>query len=44
VYGKVRYMNANGLRRKADPDAYVAKVEALEQEEAEADRDRFGAT
>jgi deoxyribodipyrimidine photo-lyase len=29
VFGKVRYMNANGLARKADPDAYVAKVEDL---------------
>jgi deoxyribodipyrimidine photo-lyase len=44
VYGKVRYMNANGLRRKADPDAYVAKVERREREEAQADRRRFGAT
>jgi deoxyribodipyrimidine photo-lyase len=44
VYGKVRYMNANGLRRKADPDAYVAKVERLERSEAEADRGWFAAT
>ena len=44
VYGKVRYMNANGLRRKADPDAYVAKVEELETDEEEADRGRFGTT
>ncbi len=44
VYGKVRYMNANGLRRKADPDAYVGKVARLEDDEAEADRSRFGAT
>ena len=29
IFGKVRYMNANGLKRKAKPDAYVAKVEAL---------------
>jgi deoxyribodipyrimidine photo-lyase len=29
VYGKIRYMNANGLRRKADPDAYVEKVDRL---------------
>jgi deoxyribodipyrimidine photo-lyase len=29
VFGKVRYMNANGLRRKFDADAYVRKVEAL---------------
>ncbi|CAN5754323.1 deoxyribodipyrimidine photo-lyase [soil metagenome] len=26
VVGKVRYMNAAGLKRKADPDAYVEKV------------------
>jgi deoxyribodipyrimidine photo-lyase len=29
VFGKVRYMNANGLRRKADPDAYVEKVDRI---------------
>lgn len=29
VFGKIRYMNANGLRRKFDADAYVRKVEAL---------------
>jgi deoxyribodipyrimidine photo-lyase len=28
VFGTVRYMNAAGLRRKADPAAYVRKVEA----------------
>ena len=28
VFGTVRYMNAAGLRRKADPEAYVRKVEA----------------
>jgi deoxyribodipyrimidine photo-lyase len=28
IFGTVRYMNAAGLRRKADPDAYVRKVEA----------------
>jgi len=28
VFGTVRYMNAAGLRRKADPDSYVRKVEA----------------
>jgi deoxyribodipyrimidine photo-lyase len=27
VYGKVRYMSASGLRRKARPDLYVEKVE-----------------
>ena len=32
IFGKVRYMNANGLKRKADPDAYVEKVDALVQE------------
>ena len=29
VYGKVRYMSKSGLERKADPDAYVEKVERL---------------
>ncbi|MEM8781988.1 MAG: deoxyribodipyrimidine photo-lyase [Planctomycetota bacterium] len=29
IFGKVRYMNANGLKRKCDPEAYVAKVDAL---------------
>jgi deoxyribodipyrimidine photo-lyase len=29
VFGMVRYMNANGLRRKFDADAYVERVERL---------------
>jgi len=29
VFGKVRYMNANGLRRKFDADGYVKKIAAL---------------
>ncbi len=29
VFGKVRYMSAGGLERKADPAAYVAKVDRL---------------
>jgi deoxyribodipyrimidine photo-lyase len=29
VFGMVRYMNANGLRRKFDADAYVASIERL---------------
>lgn len=29
VFGKVRYMNANGLRRKFDADAYVENVKRL---------------
>jgi deoxyribodipyrimidine photo-lyase len=29
ILGKLRYMNANGLKRKADPDAYVEKVNEL---------------
>jgi len=29
VYGKVRYMNANGLKRKFDADGYVEKVADL---------------
>ena len=31
VYGKTRYMSQNGLKRKADPDAYVDKVNRLAQ-------------
>ena len=30
VFGKVRYMNAAGLKRKFDIDAYVKKIQALE--------------
>lgn len=29
IFGKVRYMNAAGLKRKFDMDAYVKKVERL---------------
>lgn len=29
VFGKVRYMSAGGLERKADPKAYIEKVDAL---------------
>lgn len=29
IFGTVRYMSAEGLQRKTDPDAYVAKVQAL---------------
>jgi len=29
VYGKVRYMSQGGLERKADPDAYIEKVDRL---------------
>lgn len=32
MFGKTRYMNAAGLERKADPRAYVAKVEREVQE------------
>ncbi len=32
IFGKTRYMNANGLRRKADPEAYVAKVDRVVEE------------
>ena len=31
VFGKVRYMNAAGLRRKFDPDQYVTKIDRLEK-------------
>lgn len=27
IFGSVRYMNARGLERKADPEAYVEKIE-----------------
>ena len=36
IYGKVRYMNAKGLERKFDMDAYVERIEALEREATEA--------
>jgi deoxyribodipyrimidine photo-lyase len=29
IFGKIRYMNAAGLKRKFDMDAYIKKVEAL---------------
>ena len=32
VFGKVRYMSAGGLERKADPEAYVEKVAELSEE------------
>ncbi len=32
VFGKVRYMSAGGLKRKADPDAYVEKVAGFIEE------------
>jgi len=38
VFGKVRYMNANGLERKCDPKAYVEKVDRY-VEEVKAARD-----
>jgi deoxyribodipyrimidine photo-lyase len=31
VLGKIRYMNAAGLKRKFDADAYVKKIEALKK-------------
>jgi len=31
VFGKIRYMNAAGLKRKFDADAYVRKIKALEK-------------
>jgi len=34
ILGKVRYMSANGLKRKADMDGYIAKVQALAEEAA----------
>jgi deoxyribodipyrimidine photo-lyase len=32
VFGKVRYMSAGGLERKASPKEYVQKVERLSEE------------
>jgi deoxyribodipyrimidine photo-lyase len=32
VFGKIRYMNDAGLKRKFDMDAYLGKVEALERQ------------
>ncbi|BAM02604.1 deoxyribodipyrimidine photo-lyase [Phycisphaera mikurensis] len=32
IFGKVRYMNRNGLERKAKPKAYVEKVDRLVEE------------
>ena len=29
MFGKVRYMNANGLKRKFDVPGYLERVEAL---------------
>jgi deoxyribodipyrimidine photo-lyase len=37
VFGKIRYMNAVGLKRKFDPDAYIKKVERLEKTLKKAD-------
>jgi deoxyribodipyrimidine photo-lyase len=34
VFGKIRYMNAAGLKRKFDPDAYVEKIERLRKDYA----------
>jgi deoxyribodipyrimidine photo-lyase len=31
IFGKIRYMNASGLRRKFDADLYVQKVERLKK-------------
>ena len=32
IFGMVRYMNANGLKRKFDMQAYLAKVDSLRAE------------
>lgn len=39
VFGKVRYMNANGLKRKFDMDRYLAAVDRLVAAERSEDRD-----
>lgn len=33
VFGTVRYMNANGLKRKFDADAYAASIQALKEQQ-----------
>ncbi|UCG46633.1 MAG: deoxyribodipyrimidine photo-lyase [Phycisphaerales bacterium] len=33
VFGKIRYMNAAGLKRKFNPDDYVRRIEQLERSE-----------
>ncbi len=33
VFGKIRYMNAAGLKRKFNPDDYVRRIEQLEKSE-----------
>jgi deoxyribodipyrimidine photo-lyase len=38
IFGQVRYMNANGLRRKFDADKYVKSVENLRTARDEKDR------
>jgi deoxyribodipyrimidine photo-lyase len=30
IFGKIRYMNAQGLKRKFDRDEYVRSIESLE--------------
>ncbi len=35
IFGKVRYMNAAGLKRKFDAEAYVEKIEAIERTAAD---------
>jgi deoxyribodipyrimidine photo-lyase len=42
IFGTVRYMSAGGLERKADPAAYVAKVDALEARLGAAERGERG--
>lgn len=32
IFGKIRYMSAGGLKRKADPEAYVEKVARLREQ------------
>jgi deoxyribodipyrimidine photo-lyase len=40
IFGKVRYMNAEGLRRKTDIDMYVQRVEAMSSNSVRGQRDR----
>ncbi len=35
IFGKIRYMNAAGLKRKFDADAYALKIDGLERDAAD---------
>jgi len=39
VFGKVRYMNAAGLKRKTDIESYVGRIDALTGEKRQGELD-----